>query len=387
MSVRKLASSLIAALALLGGAVTVSAQHPVHLADPLEFDPDFDWFEPVYDLDLEDMKPKKRAPTGWFATYDRLNLYGSRPELDSTAGPISETKIDSGWGHRYEVGYMLPDDDTGWLFNWTTLGVGKFFTQRQERLNRYIDPATGFPVIAPPFGVAVRQEEDNNVGYNFRFYDVNKTENVYKYRSYELNKTWRLEPYHYGGILEPLVGIQYKMIQDINSFQDYVNSDMNPPFAGPNFIFGEQITTVQARTDNEMFGGQLGFRYFKYKRRYMLTSDFRAFFGGNWQCSRSQIVTDQTFYDGNTVGSNVVRMFHDATDPVYSRNEEFYVGYDVRAELGYQLTKMFSVRAGVQVIHVARGVWRGGDGSVIAAGDNDQDLFMWGGTFGINLNH
>lgn len=386
MSVRKLASSLLAALALLGGAVTVNAQQPVHLADPFEFDPDFQWFEPVYDLDLEDMKPKKRAPTGWFATYDRLNLYGSRPELD--APNISETKLDSGWGHRYELGYMLPDDDTGLLFNWTTVGVGQFFTQRQERLNRYIDPTDGFSPVAPPFGVAVRQEEDNNVGYNFRFYDVNRTENVYKYRSYELNKTWRLEPYHYGGILEPLVGVQYKMIQDINSFQDYINSDMNPPFVGPpNFTDGEQITTVQARTDNEMFGGQFGFRYFKYKRRYMLTSDFRCFFGGNWQCSRSQTVIDQTFYDGNAVGAEVVRMFHDESEPIYSRNEEFYVGYDVRAELGYQLTKMFSVRTGVQVIHVARGVWRGGDGTLLAGGDRDQDLFMFGATFGLNLNH
>ncbi len=56
--------------------------------------PDFQWFEPVTNLDLADMKPKKRAHSGWFATYDRLNLYGSRPDTDYPQA--LDTKIDSG---------------------------------------------------------------------------------------------------------------------------------------------------------------------------------------------------------------------------------------------------------------------------------------------------
>ena len=81
MSVRKLASGVLAALALLGGAVIADAKDPINVVDPFEFDPDFRWFEPVYDLDLLDMKPEKRAHTGWFATYDRLNLYAGRPDV------------------------------------------------------------------------------------------------------------------------------------------------------------------------------------------------------------------------------------------------------------------------------------------------------------------
>ena len=78
-----------------------------------------------------------------------------------------------------------------------------------------------------------------------------------------------------------------------------------------------------------------------------------------------------------------------ATNPIYTRNSEFYYGYDVRAELSYQLTRMFSVRAGMQAIQIGRGLWRGGEGrpNTLAGGAKDQGLFMFGATFGMNFNH
>jgi len=82
MSVRKLTASLLTALVLLGGVASVGAQEYAPVADPFAFDPDFQWFEPVYDMDLADMKPNKRAHNGWFGTYDRMNMYFSRPETD-----------------------------------------------------------------------------------------------------------------------------------------------------------------------------------------------------------------------------------------------------------------------------------------------------------------
>jgi len=392
MSVRKLTARLLTALILLGGLTSVDAQEYAPVVDPFAFDPDFHWFEPVTDMDLADLKPDKRAHDGWFATYDRLNLYGSRPEL-AEAG-INETKLDSGWGHRYEIGYMLPGKDNGWLFNWTRNRVGAFFSVRQERLNRFngdqvIGGGGGGGVTAPPFGTIVREEEGNNFGYNFRFYDVSDTENLIGYDSYELNKTWRMEPYHYGGILEPMVGFRWMRLKDTNSFQDYQSSLENPPLVDPtgNFTDLEQLTTNSAITRNDMLGGQLGFRYLKFRERFTFSSDFRVFFGGNYQSSKSQVATELTAYDGAGDGAAVTGIFNTATKPIYSRNEEFYVGFDVRGELGYQLTRLITLRAGFQVIDIGRGVWRGGDGIVIAGGDNDQDYVMLGGTFGINLNH
>ncbi len=387
MSVRKLTVSLLTALAMLSGVAASQAQEHFPAADPFAFDPDFDWFEPVYDMDLADMKPEKRAPNGWFATYDRLNLYGSRPELDEPG--ISETRIDSGWGWRYEIGYMLPDKDNGWLFNYTHNGVGAFATVRRQRLNRLnANELAGTPDNpGPPFGFGEPASDRNNIQHNTRFYDIDDTENAFTYNSYELNKTWRFEPYHYGGILEPMVGVRWIRIQDINGFENYSSSldtDTVPYLAFPD---AEQLISNAAITKNDMFGGQFGFRYTKYRDRFTYSSVLNVFFGGNWQTSAAYQSQEITGYDGTGLGSDVDFVINRETDPIYTRNEEFYFGFDVRAELGYQLTKQISLRGGFQLIDIAQGVWRGGAGVFVPAGANDQDLQMVGGTFGINLNH
>lgn len=387
MSVRKLTAGLLTALAMLGGVATSNAQEHFPAADPFAFDPDFRWFEPVYDMDLADMKAKKRAPTGWFATYDRLNLHVSRPETEEPGA--NETILDNGWGHRYEIGYMLPDADTGWMFNWTKNGVGQVDKVRRERLNRInLADLAGTPDNpGPPFGFGEPAAERNNLGYNTRFYDIQNTENMMRYNSYELNKVWRMEPYHYGGILEPMVGVRWLRIQDINGVQNYssaLDTDLVPYLDFPN---AEQLITNTAVTDNEMFGGQLGFRYFKAKNRFIYSGGLQFFFGGNWQTSRSNRYQEITSYTAIGADQDVSFIIDRKTTDTYSRNEEFYFGFDVRGELGYQLTKSLSVRGGFQLIDIATGLWRGGDGTFVAAGDNDQDMLLVGGTFGINLNH
>ncbi len=390
MSVRKLTKSLLTAIAMFGGMTLVSAQEKVPVADPLAFDPDFHWFEPVYDMDLADMKPSKRAGTGWFASYDRIALYASRPEIDDPNR--SETLLDRGWGHRYEIGYMLPDKDTGWMFNWTTFELGQFQTTRQQRLNlRNTDDQNFFqgPLVGAtnfwPF------PDGNNVGFLDRFYDIQDCGNVMQFDSYELNKMWRLEPYHYGGILEPLVGVRWMRLDDTNAFQSYQSTIDAIPLVLPSGNDGERLTTNANVTENEMLGGQLGFRYRKYRERFTFMADFRAFFGGNYQSSRAQTTTETTEYAGTAENDAVLRNTSTATDPIYTRNEEFFVGFDVRGQVGYQLTKLIKVRAGFQVLDIGRGVWRGGPPissgrNVLEGGDNDQDVFLAGGTFGLDLN-
>jgi hypothetical protein len=389
MSVRKLASGVLAALALLGGAAIADAKDPINVVDPFEFDPDFRWFEPVYDLDLADMKPEKRAHTGWFATYDRLNLYAGRPKLFKP--DTGENRLDGGWGNRYEIGFMLPGDKHGWMFNWTKMNVLAADTFRQERVNRFIPPdEDDYPPPTPPFGFPVRLSEGNNIGYNFRFYNLGQTQNVFQYQGYELNKTWRMTPYHYGGIVEPLVGLRYMKLRDVNAFNNYTSSIYPPPPPDPPVepVF-ENLTTDKNITLNDMFGGQIGFRYFKPHDRYVLSTDFRAFFGGNWQSSSYQRINEYTEYEGDGAGDEVEYMATTATPAVFTRNSEFYYGYDVRAELSYQVTKMFSVRTGMQAIQIGRGIWRGGADrpGTFNGGKRDQGLFMFGATFGLNFNH
>ncbi|TWU51655.1 hypothetical protein [Rubripirellula reticaptiva] len=401
MSVRKLTASLLTALALLGGVASVGAQEHFPAADPFAFDPDFNWFEPVYDVDLADMKPSKRAPTGWFATYDRLNLYGSRPELDEPGTNLSgttnaETKLDSGWGHRYEIGYMLPDADKGWTLNWTSNNVHQAYAVRRERFNRYnggqVTGGSGDSDAFGAFGFETPPGVRNNEGYSYRFIDIATSENFINYNSYELNKTWRMEPYHYGGILEPLVGLRWMRVKDYNFSQSF-NVDVSDPLQGePIDSIVEQMTSDNAITDNDLLGGQVGFRYMKAMGRFTYSSDFKCFFGGNYQCSTYDRTIERVVYDNPvTIGDPPIFIDHDkdTTRPQYTRNEEFFVGFDVRGEVGYQLTRMLQVRAGFQVIDIARGLWRGGSGTggVVSAGDNDQDYVMVGGTFGLSLNH
>ncbi len=401
MSVRKLTASLLTALALLGGVASVEAQEHFPAADPFAFDPDFNWFEPVYDVDLADMKPKKRAPTGWFATYDRLNLYGSRPELDEPTTNLSgttnaETKLDSGWGHRYEIGYMLPDVDKGWGFNWTSNDVWGTYAVRRERVNRYnggqVVGGSGDSDALGAFGFETPPGVRNNEGYSYRFIDITNSENVIKYDSYELNKTWRMEPYHYGGILEPLVGLRYMRVNDYNYAQSF-DLTTGELLEVPNVnTIVEQLTSDNAVTSNDMIGGQVGFRYTKAVNRFTYSSDFKAFFGGNYQFSTYDRTIERVVYNNPAdVGDPPLFIRHDkdTVRPQYTRNEEFFVGFDVRGEVGYQLTKMIQVRAGFQLIDIGRGLWRGGSGTggVLSSGDNDQDYVMVGGTFGLSLNH
>jgi len=199
-----------------------------------------------------------------------------------------------------------------------------------------------------------------------------------------------MTPYHYGGIAEPLVGIRYMKFRDVNSFNNYTSSIYPPP---PPIIPveppAETLTTQKDITLNDMFGGQIRFRYFKPHDRYVLSTDFRAFFGGNWQSSKFQTITEYTEYDEVGVDAEVVDMSTIQTPAIYSKNSEFYYGYDVRAELSYQLTKMFSVRAGMQAVQIGRGIWRGGQGlpGTLNGGEKDQGLFMFGATFGMNFNH
>ena len=398
MSVRKLTAGLLTVLAMLGGVARASAQeHFNNLppADPFAFDPDFRWFEPVYDLDLADMKAKHRAPSGWFATYDRLHLYGSRPETDNPQD--AETKLDSGWGHRYELGYMTPKDQ-GWTFTWTNNSVSAGFFVRREQANRYdggdvINGSGDSGASDQFFGFPTPPGEGNNLGTSYRWFDVGDTENVMDFNSYELNKTWRLEPYHYGGILEPLVGVRWMRLNDTNRairLNSFANVTSPGTLIGDSPFSGDQLLTSQSITDNEMLGGQIGFRYFKYRDRFTFSTDFRVFSGANWQSSKTNTEELVVLYDGPpvTVGDPPLSIQRTATLPSYERNEEAFVGFDIRGELGYQMTKMLSVRAGFQVIDIGTGVWRGGSAANnLFGGDQDQDLVMVGGTFGLTLNH
>ena len=398
MSVRKLTASIFGSLVVLFGLTSVQAQDRFPIADPMEFEPDFRWFEPIYDMDLADLKPKKRANTGWFATYDRMMLYASRPELLSPtlSAQSGDANLDRGYGHRYEIGYML-DDDSGWLFSAVNTGVNEFFTVRHQAANVVNeDELGGTPTNpGPPFGFEAIPGISNNLGFNFRFFDEMDSQNVLSFDSYELSKTWRMEPYHYGGILEPMAGFRWFRIKDTDLNQSFISSNGQPN--DPQSIalvtqFGngvDQMTTDLNETENEAITGQLGFRYTKFRDRFTFSTDFRAFAGVNYQNSRGIQGVTTVVYDNDPVtqGDEIDRILRSQTSPIYDRNQDTFLGFDVRGEVAYQMTRSITIRSGFQMINVARGLWRGGNPAFnLTGGHQDQDLQLVGATLGITLN-
>ncbi len=397
MSVRKLTARIFGSIFVLCGIASAHAEHPVPPSDPYDLESDFRWFEPIYQADLEDMTPKQRANTGWFATYDRLNLYGSRPQIDRDAYPQrAENNLDKGWGHRYEVGYMLADENHGWLFSYMDADVIAYHTVRHEALNRInedeLDGEATNP--KPPFGEEAIPGISNNPGYFYRFIDESDSENDIDIDSWEISKTWRMVPYHYGGRLEPMVGARWFRIRDTFKDATFRSSRLNPiepVFPLDPLLWGGGVDQIQyeiARTDNEAITVQTGFRYFKHRDRFLFSTDFRVFTGMNFQSSRYSNSWTTTVYedDDPTQGDEVERIIYQETDPIYLSNNEFFLGFDARGEIAYQLTKAITIRGGIQVLDIARGLWRGGSTGNFLIGEEDQDYIAFGGTFGITLN-
>jgi len=378
------------------------AQEHTPVIDPFAFDPDFNWFEPIYQADFEDMKPQKRANRGWFATYDRMNLYVSRPEQEQ-----GNTRLDSGWGNRFDLGFML-DEDNGWAATYINLtGPGQFDGTDIERLGRVNSQQLGGGAAGggggggaggaggtagPPFGQLFPEFVRNNPGFNTRFAAIRNSENVVDFDSLELNKTWRLEPYHYGGILEPLVGLRYMKFNDLYQRMSYQSGLFQSPvaFSADPLVTivgaGEVVTTTRSRAENQMFGPQFGFRYFKYQDRFRYSGEMRVFTMGNWQSNRLQTTEELQFYGGTTVAPTASPLAQIITKtPVqYGANDEFAFGFDLRGEVSYQVSRMIELRAGAQLIDIAQGLWRGRLNDPLSR--TDQQALLVGGTFGIAIN-
>ena len=84
---------------------------------------------------------------------------------------------------------------------------------------------------------------------------------------------------------------------------DTVNAINTPGSIGVLLLNGESLETDIRTTENEMIAAQLGFHYTKFRDRFIFSSDFRAFAGGNFQCSKFNNLYNAVEYDGDDEGS------------------------------------------------------------------------------------
>lgn len=369
---------VLAAATISGSWASAQQYHP--FAEPLGFDPDWQWFAPVQLQDFQEMTSRQRARTGWYFTYDRMYQGVTRSDTEPQSG-----KVDFTWGNRFDFG-LMGDKETGWNFNYTYMnGPNELDTIFQNRLNVVNANDTG-DYLDPLFP----RDWRNDPQFRERVYVLADSLNVATMKNFEANKTWRMEPYRYGGILEPLIGLRYNNFTDVAVNDLYSTGDVDLDADGTNDVTRETLISNEARTENQMLLGQIGFRYMKYSNRWTLSTDFKAFAGPNFQTQHLSLKQELTDYAvGPASGDDPLR----GTDRFLTtfggrKNNETVVGMDVRAEAAYTLTKYLDVRGGFNLIYFGRGVWRG----VAPALNNgnefsqNQSVVMPGFTFGFNLN-
>jgi hypothetical protein len=355
------------------------AYHP--FAEPLEFDPDWQFFAPV-DVDaMMEKSPRKRAHTGWFATYDRTFLWVSRPETEP-----SRNTGDFGWGNRYDIGFMT-DERSGWFASFRKIGGPNVYnTIYQERINR-----VNLDDVGDPIGEPVRPFIDaNDPVLGTRAYILADSLNVFGMSNFELNKTWRREPYRYGGILEPMVGFKYTTVNDLALNQEYVRSQNQITTPG-GFTAQTQLETLfsdETKITNTMVGGQLGARYFTHYHRWTVSGELRAFSMANFQHREYARRVFTTEYSGGpAIDVGVVATdYNTGTGFIATTNTEFVFGFEARAEAAYQVTNALSLRGGIDVINFASGIWRAANPGFGDINLHDQDVQLAGYTFGIEFN-
>ncbi len=368
---------VFAAATITSSWVSAQGYHP--FAEPLEFDPDWQWFAPVQLQDFEELTSKQRARHGWYGAYDRVRQGFNRSETEAQSG-----KVDFTWGNRFDFGFM-GERDHGWNFSFMNVsGPNTYNEIYQNRLNAFDSNDDGDPT--DPY---IPRDWQNDPQYRERVYFVRDSLNAGSYSSFEANKTWRTEPYRYGGILEPMVGLRFSKFDDIAENDTYdsfgVDTDLDGTADLAREIFLQDVVT----TSNQMLLGQVGFRYIKYTKRWTLSSDFKTFFGHNFQTQHLALYSRTTDYPNPVVIGQPPSFTDDKTGTSFNgrNNDEFVVGMDLRTEAAYTISKAIDIRAGFNLLYFGTGVWRG---ATTTSGGNqflqNQNLVMPGFTFGFAIN-
>lgn len=370
MSITRFTSVLAALVTALGLAPSVHAE----LFKPFEFpaiETDFQFFAPA-DVDTFGGGPKHK--TGWFATYDRVYINVQRP-LD--AYNLSNKMGDFTWGNRFDLGYV-DDDGKGWLFTgWHIDGPNENNVLLQERINRFV---TGSPDDDP----ALDPWRDNNLRLTGdRDYLVTNSINTMDLSGVELNRTWLKKQLMHGAWVEPFGGFRYVKIIDFYRRDIYTRFVYPAGPVDPLLADTESLSSFNAAWQNDLVGGQLGIRWYKDYRRWNFSGDVKAFAFQNFQNFNQKTVTETTYYPQPPDQSDTQpdTVFYEETDNFATNDSEFVLGFEVRAEAAYRVTRDVSLRVGFTCMDFAQGIARGAD-----LRDNDQDVFMYGITFGATLN-
>lgn len=387
MSLLKQTWRFLGACAVFALAPVANAQDSLPLAEPMEFNPDWQWFAPVDADELSESSLRKRGNYGWFASHDRMRIWVSRPD---TSG--ANFAGDFVGGHRTDLGFVR-ENGSGWLFNYsklTNLSVYHgTFTERINRVNT-ADPTGGVSTATTQVFPFVDRNDPWTLS---RSYNLADSLNAGGYWNFEINKTWRRSPYRYGGILEPLIGLKYANFTDNTQDQNYFrsNTQITNPAGTTTSTQLETLQSWETTNLNRLIGGQIGARYFNSYRKFRIGAEFRTFLAGNFQTVTHAHNTYITEYGAAPAINAAVAATEYTSVLDYRTRQSLAWGFETRLDTSYQVTKYIGLRAGVQVVDLARGIMRGGERIGPAnitppTSAKLQNVLMAGLTVGIELN-
>jgi hypothetical protein len=388
--------------------------HPFLFIEPDTFRPDFQFFAQADATNYEvgaDRDPRR----GFFFTFDRMWIDVTRPETErpvfppSSAPPLADPggrtrfsfvaeesspfAADFTWGNRIELGF-IDNCDRGWtMVGWHIDGPNKEntiingdrlagpFTDEGDFNDENIDPETDDDAFIQQ-NIGGANFPPDTTPTSFTDLPISTTVNTMKMSSFELMRIMERWTFHHGAICEPMVGVRYIKLQDRfhYSFYERLESD------GPGFViddtelFRNQLSYFQ----NDMVGGQLGFRLFKETGHWTVSTEFRMFALQNFQHFASTI-DNYIWSTGDPADENP-----EGRTPGYARQErfvqyrngdEFVWGGELKMEAAYMLTRDISFRTGFVFLDLGQGVGRG-----LTFATNDQDVQMFGMTFGVTIN-
>jgi hypothetical protein len=159
-----------------------------------------------------------------------------------------------------------------------------------------------------------------------------------------------------------------------------------PAVAGEEML---QNTTHLAQFENQLHGGQLGFRLFRQRGHWLLSGEFRFFGLANFQSLR--IVNQQSILPNpqailvNGTVDDFINFFGTGGDVnrtvTYQHATQFTFGGEVRGEASYELTRDINLRVGFVFLDLGTGIGRG---DLLRL--NNQAVQMAGVTFGFTVN-
>lgn len=374
----------LASLVMFGSLATLaSAQHPRinPFVEPDAFSPDLQFFAPA---EVGDYSGREPPNTGFFFDYDKLYINVTRP--DGADSLNSGFDGDYTWGNRFDFGYMTPDS-VGWLASvWDFTGPNEYFVVQQERIDRRNpdDPSDGGGGTGGGGGGGNTTTEPILQDRNPRIYDVTQSINVANFSSFELNRVWRRKEFHNGGVFEPFIGVRYMTFKDFSRQDNYQrfasDADDLPDLTLPNFDGPWEIfDTARSVYENNMVGGQLGFRLSKQTGHWLLSTELRTFACANFQLLTLRNTQIATRYTGGE-GSDVEVEIRTATRS-HDYANQFVWGGEIRAEAAYEVTRDFNLRVGFTFLDLGQGIGRG-----LSTRTSFQDVQITGVTAGLTVN-